>query len=54
MVSSEGSNMPETVVEEQVEAEDVVFAVLTDTGFDTMTEGGVEFVLCASALTAQM
>lgn len=35
-------------------AETIVFASLTDQGMETMTDGGVEFVLCASALTAQM
>ncbi|WP_410611086.1 hypothetical protein [Amycolatopsis sp. lyj-109] len=35
-------------------AESIVFSTLPETGFETMTEGGVEFVLCASALTAQM
>lgn len=33
---------------------EIVFGSLTDHGMQTMTEGGVEFVLCASALTAQM
>ncbi|WP_433062370.1 hypothetical protein [Dactylosporangium sp. CS-033363] len=47
--------MPEQTVEAaETTAEDVVFATLPETGFETMTEGGVEFVLCASALTAQM
>jgi hypothetical protein len=32
----------------------IVFGLLTDQGMEMMTEGGVEFVLCASALTAQM
>ena len=31
-----------------------VFGSLADQGMQTMTDGGVEFVLCASALTAQM
>jgi hypothetical protein len=35
-------------------AEAVVFGTLSEQGMQTMTEGGVEFVLCASALTAQM
>jgi hypothetical protein len=35
-------------------AESVVFATLPELGMDTMTEHGVEFVLCPSALTAQM
>lgn len=35
-------------------AAEIVFASLADKGMQTMTEGGVEFVLCASALTAQM
>lgn len=34
--------------------ETIVFGLLSEQGMDTMTEGGVEFVLCASALTAQM
>lgn len=33
---------------------EIVFGSLADQGMETMTEGGVEFVLCASALTAQM
>lgn len=33
---------------------EIVFGSLVDQGMETMTEGGVEFVLCASALTAQM
>ncbi|TDX79072.1 hypothetical protein EDF35_2301 [Rathayibacter sp. PhB151] len=32
----------------------IVFGSLTEQGMQTMTEGGVEFVLCVSALTAQM
>lgn len=32
----------------------IVFGSLADQDMQTMTEGGVEFVLCASALTAQM
>lgn len=36
------------------EASGVVLSTLSDMDFETMTEGGVEFVLCASALTAQM
>jgi len=32
----------------------VVLATLSAMEFETMTDGGVEFVLCASALTAQM
>jgi hypothetical protein len=46
--------MPESTVDEPAVAEDVVFATLPELDFETMTEGGVEFVLCASALTAQM
>jgi hypothetical protein len=46
--------MPEAVIEAPVAAEDVVFTTLPEMDFETMTEGGVEFVLCASALTAQM
>ncbi|MET3862558.1 hypothetical protein ABIE38_003504 [Dietzia sp. 2505] len=33
---------------------EVVFGTLSALEFETMTDGGVEFVLCASALTAQM
>ena len=33
---------------------EVVFGTLSALEFATMTDGGVEFVLCASALTAQM
>ena len=36
------------------EAAGVVLATLSSMEFETMTDGGVEFVLCASALTAQM
>ncbi|WP_313535468.1 hypothetical protein [Arsenicicoccus bolidensis] len=36
------------------DAAEVVFATLDSMEFETMTDGGVEFVLCASALTAQM
>jgi hypothetical protein len=32
----------------------IVFDTLPDLGMDRMTDGGVEFVLCASALTAQV
>lgn len=32
----------------------IVFDTLPELGMDRMTEGGVEFVLCASALTAQV
>lgn len=32
----------------------VVFSTLDELGFDTMTNDGVEFVLCGSALTGQM
>ena len=35
-------------------ATEIVFGSLADQGMQTMTDGGVEFVLCASALTAQM
>ncbi|SMQ58088.1 hypothetical protein SAMN06295909_0102 [Plantibacter sp. VKM Ac-1784] len=35
-------------------ATEIVFGSLADQGMQTMTEGGIEFVLCASALTAQM
>lgn len=33
---------------------DVVFGTLPENGLQTMTRHGVEFALCASALTAQM
>lgn len=49
------SHTPETdttLTEAEIEA--VVFGTLPQQGMETMTEGGVEFVLCASALTAQM
>lgn len=36
------------------EAAGVVLATLSSMEFETMTDAGVEFVLCASALTAQM
>lgn len=32
----------------------VVFSTLPEQGLQTMTEDGVEFVMCPSALTAQM
>ena len=32
----------------------IVFGTPSDQGMRTMTESGIEFVLCASALTAQM
>ncbi len=32
----------------------VIFDTLPDIGLDRMTEGKVEFVLCVSALTAQV
>jgi hypothetical protein len=35
-------------------AAEVVFDTLPALGMDRMTEGRVEFVLCASALTAQV
>lgn len=37
-----------------VPAEAVIFETLSDLGMDRMTQGRVEFVLCASALTAQV
>ena len=46
--------MPETVSEGWVGTSDVIFGSLASNGFDTMTDSGVEFVMCASALTAQM
>jgi len=48
---STATEVPPTVTTETGE---VVFGTLSSLGFDTMTDGGVEFVLCASALTAQM
>ncbi len=41
-------------VEVAEDAAGVVLATLSEMDFETMTDGGVEFVLCASALTAQM
>lgn len=49
--------MSRTTQTSQVSAVDVealVFGTLPEQGMETMTEGGVEFILCASALTAQM
>lgn len=43
-----------TVAPTVASAESIVFGSLTSQGMETMTDGGVEFVLCASALTAQM
>lgn len=37
-----------------VPAADVIFEALPSLGMDRMTAGGVEFVICASALTAQV
>jgi intracellular sulfur oxidation DsrE/DsrF family protein len=37
-----------------VSAGQVVFDTLPSLGMDRMTAGGVEFVICASALTAQV
>lgn len=50
------SNVKDAPISEpaQLQAEAIIFGTLTARGMDTMTEGGVEFVLCASALTAQM
>lgn len=39
---------------DDLRAEDVVFATLPSLGMDRMTAEGVEFVLCTSALTAQV
>lgn len=41
-------------VETDVPANDILFQTLPDLGLETMTPGGVEFILCASALTAQV
>ena len=38
----------------EVSAADVVFDTLPALGMDRMTDGRVEFVLCVSALTAQV
>jgi hypothetical protein len=48
MVTSVEDEMP------VLSTNEVVFSSLATNGFTTMTEGGAEFVLCASALTAQM
>lgn len=48
------SPAPKETLSIQATAADIVFATLPVHGFDTMTCDGVEFVLCASALTAQM
>ena len=39
---------------QEIRAAEIVFATLPSLGMDRMTAGGVEFVLCASALTAQV
>ncbi|MEV8098936.1 hypothetical protein [Kitasatospora sp. NPDC085879] len=44
---------PEEMLEVEQPAE-IVFATLPELGMDRMTAEGVEFVLCASALTAQV
>lgn len=41
-------------VEVAEEATGIILSTLSTMEFETMTAGGVEFVLCASALTAQM
>lgn len=46
--------MSEAVCETVVDSHEVIFTTLPENGFETMTEDGVEFTLCASALTAQM
>lgn len=51
---NETTSATEAVVVSDQDAADVVFATLSVMEFETMTESGVEFVLCASALTAQM
>jgi len=38
----------------EVRAAEIVFATLPSLGMDRMTAGGVEFVICASALTANV
>jgi len=38
----------------EVPSSAILFDTLPDLGMDRMTEGRVEFVLCASALTAQV
>ena len=42
------------VAHQETDAAAVVFATLPSLGMERMTKGGVEFVLCASALTAQV
>lgn len=36
------------------EISDLIFGTLPERGLETMTEDGIEFVICPSALTAQM
>ncbi|MDJ0382357.1 hypothetical protein [Streptomyces sp. G-G2] len=43
-----------TETEDNLRAEDIVFTTLPSLGMDRMTAEGVEFVLCTSALTAQV
>lgn len=52
-MTADSRTLATNVAELEASAE-IVFCSLTDQGMQTMTEGGVEFVLCASALTAQM
>lgn len=53
--AAQGAQMHDVAMAEVVEeAAGVVLATLSSMEFETMTDGGVEFVLCASALTAQM
>ncbi|GAA5023745.1 hypothetical protein [Kitasatospora paranensis] len=45
---------PAREMQSDVQAVEIVFSTLPELGMDRMTAEGVEFVLCASALTAQV
>lgn len=44
----------QTIISEVDNLKDVIFSTLPEQGLQTMTEDGVEFAMCPSALTAQM
>jgi hypothetical protein len=47
-------SVPPAEIQNELQPADIVFATLPLLGMDRMTAEGVEFVLCASALTAQV
>lgn len=48
------TSLEQEVVSTEAEVEEIIFDTLPDLGLDRMTPGKVEFVICASALTAQV